>query len=112
MREINENESRGEDTFADHYQEVDENVTGIFPLDQPLPDREMIAWRISVNCNREKHPLVLRSEERRKSMQRRLSKDGVRLKPKKKFKSGLSLPITLAEPDTVHISILESSRER
>jgi hypothetical protein len=96
-------------------------VDGVFPLDQPLDDQEMIAWRMSVNYNREKHPLIQENRKRKLKRSRlsnvREESNGVHIgnsvgaEATEKCRKAVSFPITLAEPDTVHISILESHRD-
>ena len=114
-------------------------MIGVLPSNQPLPEEELIAWRMSVMYNREKHPLIKENKKRHRNTMKKMKKNDTGMVPttsnrttttvqnRKKNgdkgdevesmtgndddSSSSSHPtlVTLPEPDTVHISILENT---
>jgi hypothetical protein len=90
--------SRGDASFASCLPKVGNNVRPFFPNRQPMDETEVVAWQLSCNFHRNKHPLIQSQNcinhgvERSSFLLNRTS----------------SLPIMVAEPSAVHVTILQS----
>jgi hypothetical protein len=105
--------SGGDDSFAQYYREADETAIAISPSYEPLSDCEMIAWRMSTNFKRQKHPLIQRNhkQQKRQRLSTSTKEDAIRQKGTAASVINSStgrFALSLPEPDTVYISILDN----
>jgi hypothetical protein len=91
--------SRGDTSFANCLPKIGNNVRPIFPNRHPMDETEVVAWQLSCNFHRNKHPLI---QSQNHGINHGTKRSSVLLN------RASSLPIMVAEPSAVHVTILQS----